>query len=321
MGGLRKFMPITFATYTIGMLALSGFPLFFSGFWSKDDILHSAHGWSISHWPFYLGVFGALLTAFYMTRQVAMVFFGNCRLGLRRVTGSEQHTVEHAGLADKEHPHVELSGDPHESPRNMTTPLVILAVFAILLGFIGTPAWPWFQHFLGEEALTLNFGRLGEAGVLSTMLISTVIVFVGIGLGWWLYGRKPVTNGDEPDVLERAQPDVYLLLKKKFFIDEVYEWSFVQLNAFWAKACVWLDAVIVSGAVQLCSYIVLGLSAVNRAIDDFVINLGFDQGCRGVGLGGQLMSRLQNGRVQNYLRAIGIALAVLVLFLIWGCHS
>jgi len=322
MGGLRKFMPVTFATYAVGMLALCGFPLFFSGFWSKDEILHSAHKWSVSHWPFYLGVFGALLTAFYMTRQVALVFFGNCRLGLSRVTGSEQHTLEHAGVPDKEHPHVEVGGDPHESPRSMTIPLIILAAFAILLGFIGTPAWPWFQHFLGKEKeLVVKFARLGEAEVLSTMLISTAVVFVGIGLGWWLYGRKPITTGDEADVLERAQPDIYLLLKRKYFVDEIYEWCFVRLNASWAKACAWLDAVIVSGAVQLCSYIVLGLSAVNRAIDDLVINLGFDQGCRGVGLGGKLMSRLQNGRVQNYLRVIGIALAVLVLFLIWGCHS
>jgi NADH-quinone oxidoreductase subunit L len=322
MGGLRKFMPITFATYAVGMLALSGFPLFFSGFWSKDEILHSAHGWSVSHWPFYLGVFGALLTAFYMTRQVALVFFGNCRLGLSRVTGSEQHTVEHAGVPDNQHPAPVLAGDPHESPRSMIVPLIILAAFAILLGFIGTPAWPWFQHFLGEEGeLAVKFARLGEAGVLSTMLISTVIVFIGIGLGWWLYGRKPISTGDEADVLEQAQPDIYYLLKRKYFVDEIYEWSFVRLNAWFATTCAWLDAVIVSGAVQLCSYIVLGLSAVNRAIDDFVINLGFDQGCRGVGFGGKLMSRLQNGRVQNYLRVIGIALAVLVLFLIWGCHS
>ena len=322
MGGLRKFMPVTFATYAVGMLALSGFPLFFSGFWSKDDILHSAHQWNVSHWPFYLGVFGALLTAFYMTRQVAMVFFGNCRLGLSRVTGSEQHTVEHAGVPDQEHPHAEVGGAPHESPRPMTIPLIILAAFAILLGFIGTPAWPWFQHFLGEEGeLAVKFSRLGEAGVLSTMLISTAVVFLGIGLGWWLYGRKPIATGDEADVLERAQPDIYHLLKRKYFIDEIYQWSFVQLNAWWAKTCAWLDDVIVGGAVQLCSYLVLVLSALNRLIDEKVVNPGFDQGCRGVGLGGKLMSRLQDGRVQNYLRAIGVALAVLVLFLMWGCHS
>lgn len=321
MGGLRRFMPVTFATYCIGMLALSGFPLFFSGFWSKDEILHSAHGWSVSHWPFYLGVFGALLTAFYMTRQVAMVFFGNCRLGLSRVTGSERHTVEHAGLPDKDHPRSELTGDPHESPLSMTAPLIILAIFAIVLGFIGTPAWPWFQHFLGEEVSGLDFSRFGGPGILSTMLISTVIVFVGIGLGWWLYGRKPIARSDEIDVLERAQPDIFHLLRRKYFVDEAYEWSFVRLNACWARTCAWLDAVIVSGAVQLCSYLVLGLSALNRAIDDYVVNFGFDEGCRGIGLGGKFMSRLQNGRVQNYLRVIGVALAVLVLFLIWGCHS
>src|SRR5215469_7354009 len=56
MGGLRKYMPVTFATYAIGMMALSGVPIFFSGFWSKDEILHAAHSWSPSSWPFYLGV-------------------------------------------------------------------------------------------------------------------------------------------------------------------------------------------------------------------------------------------------------------------------
>ena len=92
MGGLRKFMPVTFATYAVGMLALCGFPLFFSGFWSKDEILHAAHLWSISQMPFYLGAAGALLTAFYMTRQVCYVFFGqrrdraNCRGAARRAS-------------------------------------------------------------------------------------------------------------------------------------------------------------------------------------------------------------------------------------------
>ncbi|MHB1839624.1 MAG: NADH-quinone oxidoreductase subunit L, partial [Acidobacteriaceae bacterium] len=76
MGGLRKLMPITFLTYAIGMLALCGFPLFFSGFWSKDAILHAASMWSVSRTPYYLGAFGALLTAFYMTRQVYYVFAG-----------------------------------------------------------------------------------------------------------------------------------------------------------------------------------------------------------------------------------------------------
>src|SRR5262249_15924793 len=151
MGGLRKFMPVTFATYAIGMLALCGFPLLFSGFWSKDEVLHAADAWSVSHGPFYLGLIGALLTAFYITRQVFYVFFGDCRLALGKTTGSEKVTVEHAGLAAKEHPHIELAVEPHESPAVMTLPLVLLATFSIALGFIGTPAWPWFQSFLSGE--------------------------------------------------------------------------------------------------------------------------------------------------------------------------
>src|SRR5205807_878036 len=79
MGGLRLYMPVTFATYAVGMMALCGVPLFFSGFWSKDEVLHTAWLWQPSKWPFALGVFGALLTAFYMTRQVCYVFFGQSR--------------------------------------------------------------------------------------------------------------------------------------------------------------------------------------------------------------------------------------------------
>src|SRR6202142_1986500 len=115
MGGLRKLMPLTFATYAVGMLALSGFPLIFSGFWSKDEILHSAHGWPVSQGPFYLGLFGALLTAFYMTRQMYYVFGGKPRLV------PTQDEALHAA-------HIHNSA-PHESPLVMTVPLLILAAF------------------------------------------------------------------------------------------------------------------------------------------------------------------------------------------------
>ena len=70
--------------------------------------------------------------------------------------------------------------------------------------------------------------------------------------------------------------------------------------------------------MQLVAYVVLGLSWVNRVFDEYVVNLGFDEGCRRVTFGGRVMSRLQDGRVQTYLRVIGVALAALVLFLIWG---
>src|SRR5271168_3102216 len=152
MGGLKKFMPITFATYAVGMLALCGFPLFFSGFWSKDAILHAAQAWSISRVPFYLGSFGALLTAFYMTRQVYYVFFGESRLA-----GSE-----HGSHAVGKHRQHGIAASPHESPSTMTMPLVILAAFAILLGLVGTPAWPWFDSFLSGQPAVLNFAGFSE---------------------------------------------------------------------------------------------------------------------------------------------------------------
>ncbi|HEX4262842.1 MAG TPA: NADH-quinone oxidoreductase subunit L [Verrucomicrobiae bacterium] len=314
MGGLRKFMPVTFLTYAVGMLALCGFPLLFSGFWSKDEILHSAHDWPVSHIPFYLGAAGALLTAFYMTRQVFYVFFGDCRLHLGRTTASERRTVEHAGVSVKEHPHAELSGNPHESPASMTIPLIILAACSILLGFLGTPAWPWFQKFLGAEGEGFN------PGIVSLMIASSVIVFIGMGLGWWFYGRNPLEQSVRHDPLLQLRPDIFTLLHHKFYVDEIYEHTIIAFNAWFAHACDWLDFWIWNGAVQLVSYAVIGLSWVNRCCDEFVVNLGFDEGCKGVSSGGKILSRLQNGRVQNYLRVIGIGLTALALLLIWGCR-
>ncbi|MBI3851577.1 MAG: NADH-quinone oxidoreductase subunit L [Verrucomicrobia bacterium] len=314
MGGLKKYMPVTFATYAIGMLALAGFPLVFSGFWSKDAILHAAHDWSVSQIPFYLGLFGAFLTAFYMTRQVALVFFGTYRSSGREFAHSNSETHDKTKLEPTHVGCYEKKEEPHESSLVMTLPLVMLATCAIGLGFIGTPAWPWFQSFLGEHDAETGFTR----SIVSLMVLSSVIVFAGLGLGWWLYGRKPIQSPDEKDVLEKARPDLYPLLANKYFVDELYEATVIRFNAWWAKVCTILDEQVWGGMVLLVFYVILGLSFVSRFFDELVINLGFDQGCERVTLSSKLMSRLQDGRVQNYLRVIGVALVVLVLFLIWG---
>src|SRR5690606_21758841 len=119
LGGVAKFMPLTFVCYTFGMLALAGFPLIFSGFWSKDEILHSAWTFAPSKWPFFMGVAGAFLTAFYMSRQMFYVFSGNHR-GTTHAKG--------------EPPEEAAAKEPHESPPVMTRPLVVLSVFAVGLG-------------------------------------------------------------------------------------------------------------------------------------------------------------------------------------------
>jgi NADH-quinone oxidoreductase subunit L len=275
-------------------------PIFFSGFWSKDGILDAAHIWKVSKGPFYLGVFGALLTAFYMTRQVCYVFYGNNRES--PVSGHSKHV-------------------PHESPGVMTIPLGILAVFAVLLGFIGTPAWPWFQNYLKGASAAFDFGELIHPDIISTLLLSTVIVAVGIGLGWWLYGRKPVQSPNQVDVLEKIRPDIFILLQNKFYVDEFYEATIIRFNAWCAWLASELDYWVWNGAVLAVSYLVLGLSWVNRFFDEYVVNLGFDRGCSEIRRGGKWVSHLQNGRVQNYLRVIGVALAGLFLFLMWGCQA
>ncbi len=292
LGGLRKFMPVTFVTYTVGMLALSGFPILFSGFWSKDEILHAAHEWNVSHWPFYLGIAAAFLTAFYMTRQVCYVFFGRLR----------------------------GDSNPHESPGVMTLPLILLAACSVLLGFLGTPIWPWFQSFHTGEMLSVETGRLFAGKVISLIALSSGIVFFGIGLGWWLYGRKPIV-ASEPDVLVKVQPEIFTLLRRKYFFDEFYELTVVWLNAWCARACDWLDYWVWNGIVQLGSYAVVGLAWINRVIDEYVVNLGFDESCRGLSASGELMSRVQDGRTQRYLRIVAVALVVLVLLLVWGCRA
>ena len=316
MGGLKKFMPVTFATYAIGMLALAGFPLFFSGFWSKDEILHAAHGWPVSHIPFFLGCAGALLTAFYMTRQVALVFFGNYRVTgvVEKGSNAGKSPVQHSNTPSLHH----SNSAPHESPAVMTVPLVILAGFAILLGLVGTPAWPWFDGFLNGEPAGFDFNKLTEDGTLGLMLASAVIVFAGLGLGWWLYGKRQRRTAEEPDVLQGAQPAVFALLENKYFVDEIYEATIIRFNAWAAQVCDFLDRWIWGGAVLLVSYVTLGLSWLYRFTDEFVVDLGFDTGCETLREGGDELSKWHSGRVQTYLRVIGVALVVLVLFLVWG---
>ncbi len=305
MGEVRRFMPLTFFTYAVGMMALAGVPFFFAGFWSKDAILHAAHGWSLSAGPFYLALAGVVLTAFYMTRQMALVFWGQYRgYPAREVTPSK--TPELVRLR-AEH-------EPHESPGAMTLPLLVLAICVVALGAVGTPWWPWLQSFLGADAAE-GFTR----EVAQLMVVSTLAVFIGVGFGLAFYGYVQRKTAAEPDLLEKALPlGMYEWFAKKYGIDELYELTVIRFNAWAAKACAFLDQWVWGGVVTGISYVTLMLSWVSRAIDEFVINLGFDRSCAGLTRGGKWMSRWQDGQVQHYLRIMGVGLVALVLFLVWG---
>jgi len=307
MGGIRKWMPVTFATYAVGTLALCGFPLFFSGFWSKDAILHAAYGWNVSRIPFYLGAVGALLTAFYMTRQVCYVFFGARRRG---------------PVAEPVVPAETAASDPseaaHESPSPMTVPLMLLAVFAVLLGFIATPAWPWLQAFLELRPARLDFGELAEDSLPALMVVSSLLVFAGLYLGWWMYGRRPIRHAGDPDALERLQPALFHALHKGFYIDQLYALTILRLAWWMANLANFVDRWIWSGIPLAVSALVQGVGFVDSSLDRWVVNKGFDEGCNGVAGGGRLLARLQNGLIQNYLRLLGAAVAALAFFLLLG---
>jgi len=289
MGGLKSDMPLTFLTYAIGMLALCGFPLLFSGFWSKDGILEAAHHWSVAKAPFYMLVVGVLLTAFYMTRQVAYVFFGHWR-----------------------------GGKPaQESPAVMTAPLAILAFFAMALGFIGTPAWPWFKAFLDGKAAEFDWNVLMEPGLLTLMAVSTVVVLLGIVLAWRFYGdRSPRPTA--PDALEKAAPTAWSWLSHKFYVDEFYGVTVVAFYDWWARVSDWLDRRVWGGVVAGVAW-AFGLGArLNRFLDNNIVDGSFDKGCEELTVGGGLLSRVQTGRVQTYLRILALAVVVLAVILIWS---
>jgi len=285
MGRLRIDMPLTFMTYMVGMLALSGFPIFFSGFWSKDAILGAAHSWPVSRGPFVMLVVGALLTAFYMTRQISYVFFGHWR-------GPKQ---THA----------------HESPLVMTGPLAILAVFAIGLGVLGTPLWPWFTGFLESRPVAFDAHGFSEPGLLPLMGSAIAVVFVGLLLGWALYMRKPIVSDEKQDSLESVSPTVWNWFANRLYFDELYSVTVIRLYAALAWFSDWLDRRVWGGAVSSVALTFRGLGWFNKGLDSQWIDGGFDKGCEELVTSGGVLAWLQAGRAPGYLRMMGIGVLVL----------
>ena len=284
MGGLRAQMPITFAAYTVGMLALSGFPIFFSGFWSQDAIVGAAHHWPVSQGPFWMLLIGALLTAFYMMRQVGYVFLGSWR----------------------------GHGHAHESPAVMTIPLVVLAFFAMALGVLGTPAWPWFTAFLDGRSLAFDLAGFSEPGLVAMMLLASTLVFVALGVGWRLYVTQANRTDTDPDVLQRVSPRVFGWLESRLYFDELYQATILRAYAFLAWLAAWLDRRFWGSIVASISSGFRGLGWCNRSIDSQWIDGGFDKGCEELTTAGGVLAWLQAGRAPNYLRTLTIGLLILL---------
>src|SRR6059036_2942311 len=222
MSGLRRLMPITFGTYAIGMMALSGVPFFFSGGWTKEEILHATAHWHASRWPFYLMLAGVILTALYMTRQMIYVFFGNARAASDRV---------------------------HESPRVMTIPLIVLALCTIFFSVVLTPAWPWLHGFLTGEPVHFDITHL----IQPMLFVSLVLVSSGVGVGYWIYRKAGAQDRGRPaelDPLEYAQPALFRFLANKMWIDELYDRTVIAFSWMAARLSEWMDRYLWDGLVR-----------------------------------------------------------------------
>jgi NADH-quinone oxidoreductase subunit L len=215
MGNLRKKMPITFMTFTIGTLALCGVPPF-SGFYSKDAILAQCLGQK-NYLLFGVGVFVAALTTFYTFRLFFVVFFG-------------KEKSDHAKHA-------------HESPLVMTLPLVILAVFSFAGGFIGITNNYGSQLSHDHEMLSLSQQLLEPLTNKFAMFCGLGAVVVGFLLAKSIYGNAT------SDPLPAKLGGLATLMKNKFYFDEIYEATFVRLHDFIAAVADWIDRWILEGAI------------------------------------------------------------------------
>ncbi len=294
MGGLLSRMPRTAWTFIIGGLALSGFPILTAGFWSKDEIL--ADAWANGHTVvFWTLAVAALLTAFYTGRQIFMTFFGPPRT----------RPAEHAP----------------ESVPSMTVPLMILAFFAVTLGWVGIPEdFPLlgplvrnpFHHFIGELAKALHIHIEAVPFNLAPLAVSVVVALGGLTLSWLVYGVRPMRAGDR-DPLERALGPVHTLLKNKYYFDELYAAIIVRPTVRLSNLLFYFDNKwVIDPIVNWVGRFGRWLS---EALRDWFDNPIIDGAVNGAGRLatwlGQELRQTQTGRVQNYLLVVAITVVLL----------
>lgn len=235
MGGLKKYLPITYAVFVIAGLSAGGFPGL-SGFFSKDEIIWSAYAShsSVGKFVWVLAVAGAFFTPLYTFRLIFLTFHGKHR---------GAHHGEQGGHHGEHH--------IHESPKVMTIPLMLLAVGAVAAGWVGIPpilgGGAHFIEFLAPSVGHPEFHGT-HAEELGVMALSTGIALFGLGLAAFLYLRKT----DLPEKIAKTFSAVYNVLYNKYFIDELYNFTIVRPTVWIAKNVLVAvtDAKIIEGIVN-----------------------------------------------------------------------
>ena len=311
MGGLRKYIPVTFWVMTIATIAIAGIPPF-AGFFSKDEILWKAYSSSDHGWIFWaIGLVTALMTSFYMFRLLFMTFFGE-----RRETPHSHDAHAHGGHGDHGHGH----GAPHESPWIMLGPLVLLAVLSVVGGWVGIPKSvgrlvgvehnhfeeflaPVFEHGDAEQAAAQSHQpptkyAKGEAAAdrhpndsteLELTGFSILAAFIGLGGAYYLYVIRP----ELPDRIAAGLGDLYPTVVNKYYIDEVYQQGLVDPIVDSSRTVLWrgVDVGVVDGAVN---------GAGSSARHAWVV-----------------LREMQSGNIRSYAGWIALGAALLVAYMIW----
>lgn len=287
MGGLRKDMPITYWTFVVGSLSLAGIiPL--AGFWSKDEILATLghEGYTAVMW---IAIAGAFVTAFYMTRAVALTFHGTF----------------------KGH------GDPHESPRVMTVPLVLLAVPSAIAGLFSIPgvSLPGIGNF--GEWLAVREVALGDhhPEAIDWVLAGSGILaaVAGIALGWMIFSKDRDTQHAR-DSLE--VPILYPLLRNKYYMDDLADGVVGATMGPVARFVNWTNTYIIDAVVNSVGLLTKGLGSFVYGILD---QRGVDGVVHGLSAAadgaGSALRKMQTGRVQQYAASVvGGVLALIIVF-------
>jgi NADH-quinone oxidoreductase subunit L len=296
MGGLRKLVPHTFVTMFVATLAIAGVPGF-AGFFSKDAILGEtfAAGHPIL---WFFAVLTAGMTAFYMFRLVRMTFYGTFR-------GTPEQ-LQHV----------------HESPASMTVPLYVLAAGALLAGYWAVPKFilghgNGFEKFLEPIFTKLPSGFAAETHELASstewglMVASVVIALLGISLAWVFYsGSFPFAV---PSRIATAAGGLYRAVRDKYYVDEFYEWLFVNGLVKKGGRLLWeIDARVVDGVVNGAA----GITVISSKISSWFDNTFVDGAVNGVADTLQTawrgVHRLQTGRAQNYALTMAVGVFGLV---------
>ncbi len=350
MGGLRRFMPKTFWTYMLGFIALAGVPFVAAGFYSKDLILDAAFEYSPA--VFWVLVFTAGLTAFYMTRQVMVVFGGTWSGGppaghkdgaASSADNPHLHAddEDHTGHEDTAQPHGHDAhghgghgdhpghghlGQPHESPPSMLFPLYLLGVLALISGWVGLPAW--FPAGLPIPRMAiydfLHYARPGMHSELhahfnpAAFFPGFAAPFIGIGLGVFLYRGGKFAFAPRAGATHPVLQWVYNLSYNKLYFDELLWLLLIEPLFIFTRFLKFVDIWVVDGLVRTIGWTTRGLAWFWGVIDRTIVD-GIVRGVgRSAGVLGGAARAMQTGQIQNYITVAMVGIVLMVCLLVFN---